>query len=98
MSALAASPARWETSLADVVQSFVSSKQANQDQLAFVNGAGNAIMKVDNSSKLNPGDKRNTVRISTSDRFTVGSLWIADILHIPYGVSRPALVVPERVR
>lgn len=66
---------------------FVGAKQASKDRLAFVNDAGHAIMKVDNSSELNPGDKRNTIRVSTTDRYTVGSLWIADILHIPYGCS-----------
>jgi hypothetical protein len=71
--------------------SFVSSKQATQDKLAFTNSAGNAIMKVDNSSSLNFQDKRNAIRISTTDRYTVGSLWVADILHLPYGVSIPSL-------
>ena len=44
-------------------------------------------MKVDNSTKVDYNDKRNSIRISSKDRFTVGSLWIADILHLPYGVS-----------
>lgn len=67
--------------------SFVGSQQAAQDKLAFVNGAGNAIMKVDNTSKVDFNDKRNSIRISSKDRYTVNSLWIADILHLPYGVS-----------
>ncbi|EKM49761.1 glycoside hydrolase family 16 protein [Phanerochaete carnosa HHB-10118-sp] len=66
---------------------FVSAKEASQDKLAFVNDAGNAIMKVDNTSNLNFNDNRNTIRITSTDRFTVGSLWIADMLHVPYGCS-----------
>lgn len=66
---------------------FVGSQQAAQDKLAFVNGAGNAIMKVDNTSKVDFNDKRNSIRISSKDRYTVNSLWIADILHLPYGCS-----------
>ena len=65
----------------------MGASQAAQDKLAFVNDAGNAIMKVDNTTKVNFNDKRNAIRISTKDQFTVGSLWVADILHIPYGVS-----------
>lgn len=48
-------------------------------------------MKVDNKTNVPFNDKRNTVRISTTDRFAVGSVWIADMLHVPFGVS---LVVP----
>lgn len=44
-------------------------------------------MKVDNSTNLNIDQKRNTIRITSKDSFTVGSLWIADIRHVPYGVS-----------
>lgn len=43
-------------------------------------------MKVDNSSEVSVGQSRNSIRISTKDHFTVGSLWIADMLHVPYGV------------
>lgn len=31
-------------------------------------------------------NKRNSVRISSDDSFGVGSLWVADIYHAPYGV------------
>jgi hypothetical protein len=44
-------------------------------------------MKVDNKSSVAFNQKRNTVRISTKDRFAVGSVWIADMLHVPFGVS-----------
>ena len=44
-------------------------------------------MKVDNKTNVAFNEKRNTVRISTKDRFAVGSVWIADMLHVPFGVS-----------
>ena len=44
-------------------------------------------MKVDNTTNLAFGQKRNTVRITTKDQFAVGSVWIADMLHVPFGVS-----------
>lgn len=43
-------------------------------------------MRVDNTSQLKFGQKRNSLRLSTKDQFTVGSVWVADILHVPYGV------------
>ncbi|KAI0917539.1 hypothetical protein AcW1_007283 [Taiwanofungus camphoratus] len=66
---------------------FLSASDASKDNLAYVNSAGNAIMKVDNSSEVSVGQSRNSIRISTKDHFTVGSLWIADMLHVPYGCS-----------
>lgn len=31
-------------------------------------------------------NKRNSVRIASVDSFGVGSLWVADMYHVPYGV------------
>jgi hypothetical protein len=31
--------------------------------------------------------KRNSVRITSADLFPVSSVWVADLYHIPYGVS-----------
>ncbi|CCM00998.1 uncharacterized protein FIBRA_03046 [Fibroporia radiculosa] len=66
---------------------YVSSSTAGKDQLAYINDAGNAIMRVDNTTKVAVGGNRNSVRISTKDHFTVGSLWITDMVHVPYGCS-----------
>lgn len=64
---------------------FVSQEVGSSANLAYVNGAGNAIIKVDNTTKVPAGQKRNTVRIQTNDVYGVGSLWIADMTHVPYG-------------
>ncbi len=69
------------------VFSYAGFQLASQAKLAFVNDAGNAIMKVDNSSTVTFGNKRNSIRIVSQDQYTVGSLWIVDMLHVPYGVS-----------
>jgi len=69
----------------DVV--YVSQQEGLSQQLAFVNGAGNAIIKVDNSTQVAFPNKRNSVRISTKDRYGVGSLWVADMTHVPFGCS-----------
>ncbi|KAI0642985.1 concanavalin A-like lectin/glucanase domain-containing protein [Trametes meyenii] len=66
---------------------FVGEVDAFHNKLAFTNDAGNAIIKVDNSSTLKFNQNRNSVRISTKDQFTVGSVWVADLLHVPYGCS-----------
>ena len=66
--------------------SYVSSKDAAKDKLAFINDAGNAIMRVDNTTQVSVPNKRNSIRITTKDHYTVGSVWVADMLHVPYGV------------
>ena len=71
--------------------SFVNEEDASRKRLAYVNDAGNAIMRVDNTTELKFGDNRDTVNIRTKDRFTVGSVWIVDMLHVPYGVCQHGL-------
>jgi len=66
---------------------FVSQTQNAQANLAYVNSAGNAIIKVDNATQVVYNQKRNTVRITTQDQYAVGSIWVADFLHVPFGCS-----------
>jgi len=67
---------------------YVSAQQATQYQLAYVESSTNhAIIKVDNTSTVVYNNKRNSVRIASSDTFAVGSLWVADMYHVPYGCS-----------
>jgi hypothetical protein len=44
-------------------------------------------MKVDNSTDVPYNQKRNSIRITSQDFYDVGSLWILDLTHIPYGCS-----------
>ena len=65
----------------------MSSSVATSSKLAYVDPTTNhAIVKVDNTSTVPYNQKRNTVRISTNDKFSVGSVWTVDMLHVPYGV------------
>ncbi|KAG1751097.1 glycoside hydrolase family 16 protein [Suillus lakei] len=67
---------------------YVSAQGATADQLAYVDTSTNhAIIKVDNTSTVVYDNKRNSVRIASNDSFAVGSLWVADIYHAPYGCS-----------
>jgi len=66
---------------------YLSANSASSSKLAFVNDAGNAIIKVDNTSQISFPDRRNSIRINTKDQYTIGTLWVADMLHVPYGCS-----------
>ncbi|KAF8067625.1 glycoside hydrolase family 16 protein [Lyophyllum atratum] len=55
--------------------------------LAYVNTAGNAVLKVDNTHNVEFNQKRNSIRITTQAAYAVGSLWISDMVHIPFGCS-----------
>ena len=61
-------------------------------QLAFVNDAGNVVLRVDNvTNNPNPGPDstfgRNTVMVISNDPIDIGTLLVADIAHIPFGCS-----------
>lgn len=60
---------------------------AMSDGLTYVNGDGNAIIRVDNYTNVPFNFKRNSVRITTKDFYALGSLWIIDALHLPFGCS-----------
>lgn len=84
---------------------WLNQSDATAQHLAYVNEAGNAIIKVDNTTYLQPGQNRNTVRVridpnspsfltaamqvrlTSTDFYDWGSVWIFDALHLPYGCS-----------
>ncbi|KAH7919467.1 glycoside hydrolase family 16 protein [Leucogyrophana mollusca] len=67
---------------------FVSAQVAASAQLAYVDTTtSHAIIKVDNTTTVPYNDKRNTVRITSNDSFAVGSVWVTDMYHVPYGCS-----------
>ncbi|KAJ7190931.1 glycoside hydrolase family 16 protein [Mycena pura] len=71
--------------LGDVV--WLNEADAFTQELALVNSAGNVIIKVDNFSNVPMNQKRNSVRITTKSSYSLGSLWIIDAVHLPYGCS-----------
>lgn len=66
---------------------YVDADTAFANKLAYVRDDGVAIMRVDNTTWLAPGQKRDSVRIHTRTKYGKG-LFIADILQMPYGPSQ----------
>lgn len=66
---------------------WVNESYAISQRLAYVDSQGNAIIKVDNTTDVPMGQNRSTVRITTQDTYDVGSLWMIDLSHIPFGCS-----------
>ncbi|KAI0765380.1 concanavalin A-like lectin/glucanase domain-containing protein [Fomes fomentarius] len=66
---------------------WLNETEATSEQLAYVNDAGKAIIRVDNTTTVADGQNRNTVRITTKDFYDYGSLWVFDANHLPYGCS-----------
>jgi hypothetical protein len=67
---------------------------AYSNHLAYINAANHAILKVDNNSTVKAGERRNSVRLTSVDSYAVGSLWIIDLVHLPYGCSVRLFLVP----
>ncbi|CCO37586.1 hypothetical protein BN14_11742 [Rhizoctonia solani AG-1 IB] len=67
---------------------YQSREAALQQQLAYVDGNGHAIIKVDNTT-VGAGDTygRASIKINSTATFGKGSLVIMDATHLPYGVS-----------
>lgn len=66
---------------------WVNQSVATSSNLAYVDSNGKAILKVDNTTNVPYNYKRNTVRISTTNSFPIGSVFLLDALHLPYGCS-----------
>jgi hypothetical protein len=82
-------------------RSYVNASVANATGLLAINSAGNAILKLDNStSDPNPGPHstfgRNSVLIETNYTIDIGTLVVLDAVHIPYGVRTAAAAPPPR--
>ncbi|RDX41602.1 hypothetical protein OH76DRAFT_1489360 [Lentinus brumalis] len=66
---------------------FVSAANASSEKLAYVNDAGKVIITVDNTTSVTYNNKRDSVRVATTDYFPVGSVILFDATHLPYGCS-----------
>ncbi|KAF8971847.1 concanavalin A-like lectin/glucanase domain-containing protein [Flammula alnicola] len=57
--------------------------------LTLINSAGNAVVKVDNTTTILPAPivNRESIRLTSLDSYGAGSLIIIDAVHIPYGCS-----------
>jgi len=68
---------------------FQTREQAATEQLAFVNSAGHAIIKVDNttSGANDPNFGRPSIKILSNATVPAGSIVIMDAVHMPFGCS-----------
>ncbi|VDC02132.1 unnamed protein product [Peniophora sp. CBMAI 1063] len=65
---------------------------SGSNPLAFVNSAGNVVLRADNTTNdPNPGPEstfgRNTVMMISNNPIDVGTLLVANLVHIPFGCS-----------
>ncbi|KAG9311601.1 concanavalin A-like lectin/glucanase domain-containing protein [Chiua virens] len=66
---------------------YVTQEVASSQDLAYVTSDNRVIIKVDNVTNVPLGGSRNSVRITTQDAYDIGSLWLIDLNHIPWGCS-----------
>ncbi|KAF8998845.1 hypothetical protein BDQ17DRAFT_1215548, partial [Cyathus striatus] len=76
---------------------FVSAAFAEEHSLVYVDDAtGHTIMKVDNTTNIPTitGGLRNSIKIISQVAYAMGSVWIIDLFHVPYGCGvQPALYI-----
>lgn len=56
-------------------------------KLTYINAAGNAVIKVDDTTTVPYNEKRNSVRLTSNDKFNLGTVWAFDVIHAPFGCS-----------
>ncbi|KAH6911517.1 family 16 glycosyl hydrolase [Coprinopsis sp. MPI-PUGE-AT-0042] len=69
---------------------FIAAADAGNPQtsLAYIDPATNrAIVKVDNTTTVPLNGTRKSVRITTEEAYGFGSVFVADMYHLPYGCS-----------
>lgn len=66
---------------------FVDASTAWSNGLVSTTSAGNTILKVDDSTWLASGANRNSVRITSKETFSLGSLVLLDAVSMPHGPS-----------
>lgn len=64
---------------------FVDRVTAISSKLTYVNGMGNAVIRVDNMTVVQAPLKRNSVMIVSKEKYGLGTVWVLDAIHVPYG-------------
>ncbi|KEP51966.1 glycoside hydrolase family 16 protein [Rhizoctonia solani 123E] len=65
---------------------YLNKEDATSAGLAYVQPDGVAVVKVDNTTKLEKGQPRKSVRIQSNKQYD-GGLFVADFLQMPFGCS-----------
>lgn len=60
---------------------------ADNTSLIYVNDADRVIMKVDNTSFVPYNEKRYSSKLYSKNMYDVGTVWVMDAVHTPYGCS-----------
>ncbi|KAJ7636562.1 concanavalin A-like lectin/glucanase domain-containing protein [Roridomyces roridus] len=68
---------------------YVDAAVASTESLAYINDQGNAIIKVDNTTNVLAAgiQYRKSVRLTSKAEFPIGTLFIVDAIHMPFGCS-----------
>ncbi|CAE7161347.1 unnamed protein product [Rhizoctonia solani] len=65
---------------------YLKKEDAVSAGLVYVDSNGVAVLKVDNTTTLQKGQPRKSVRIQSNKQYN-GGLFVADFLHMPFGCS-----------
>ncbi|KAJ3481689.1 hypothetical protein NLI96_g7496 [Meripilus lineatus] len=66
---------------------YLSKSAASSAGLAVVEDDGTILLAVDDTTQLTPGQKRNSVRVSSKKTYNAGTLFLADIQAMPTGCA-----------
>ncbi|GAA5896069.1 hypothetical protein JCM8208_007517 [Rhodotorula glutinis] len=66
---------------------YLSRSAAVAQSLTHVTSSGTAILQIDRTTALAPGEYRSSVRISSRDTYDAGSFVVLDLEHAPHGPS-----------
>ncbi|KAH9940488.1 concanavalin A-like lectin/glucanase domain-containing protein [Epithele typhae] len=71
----------------DVVYLDQTNATQGSPKLAYTTDKGTAIIRVDNETVVPYNEKRNSIRIATTDFFPISSVFLFDAVHMAYGCS-----------
>ena len=64
---------------------FVDRETAISSKLTYINDAGHAVVRVDNTTSVQAPLKRNSIMITSKEKYGLGTVWVLDALHVPFG-------------
>lgn len=64
---------------------FLNQADSDNAGLTYITANGSAVMRVDDTTWLGPGQNRNSVRITSKQAVSIGSMVIMDAVSMPHG-------------